>query len=66
MIKVTDITSPTNETYQKFKSLLTAKGIKKEGLCLLSGQDLVREFLNSKSSLKIHAEILKEGLNPVT
>jgi TrmH family RNA methyltransferase len=65
MIKITDITSPTNETYQKFKSLLTSKGIKKEGLCFLSGKDLIQEFLSSRSPLKIHAEVLKEGLNPL-
>lgn len=51
------IESPHNETFKKLLSLTTSKGLKEEGLFLLSGEKLVREFLK-KPSLKIAYEIV--------
>lgn len=44
-MKFVEITSPTNPQYKIFKSLLTAKGIKENGLFILSGEKLISEFL---------------------
>ena len=51
------IDSAQNATFKKLLSLTTAKGLKKEGMFLLSGESLVREFLKSPN-LKIHYEIV--------
>lgn len=55
------IQSPSNETFKSFLSLTTAKGLKKEGLFLLSGKDLVSEYLNQPPSKvpKLIAEIVR-------
>lgn len=59
------IESPHNETYRKFLSLTTSKGLKEEGLFLLSGEKLIREFL-AQPHLEIEAEVIGPGLAPVT
>jgi TrmH family RNA methyltransferase len=59
------ITSFHNDTYRLWLSLTSAKGLKKEGLFLLSGAKLITEFL-AKPDLAVHAEIVKTGMNPVT
>ncbi len=53
----TRLESPSNNVFKKFLSLTTAKGLKAEGLFILSGEKLVREFLK-KPHLEIDAEIL--------
>lgn len=50
------ITSFQNALFKKYLSLTSAKGLRQEGLFLLSGEKLVREFL-TKPNLKIHAEL---------
>ncbi len=50
------IESRSNPTYKKLLSLTTSKGLKEEGLFLLSGEKLIREFL-AKPTLKIVGEI---------
>ena len=59
------ITSPQNSTYKKLLSLTSAKGLKKEGLFLLSGKKLVREFL-AKPKLEIAYELVSGKLKPLT
>lgn len=58
-----EISSPTNSLYKKLLSLTDSKGIKKEGLFLLSGQHLVSEFLH-KPGLKATSEVFCEGMTP--
>ena len=58
-----EITSPTNSLFKKFLSLTEAKGLKKEGLFLLSGKNLVQEFLKNPK-LQIESEIWTEGQTP--
>ena len=53
------IESAQNETFRKLLSLTSSKGLKEEGLFLLSGEKLIREFLN-----KPHLEIVDEILAP--
>jgi TrmH family RNA methyltransferase len=57
---MTEITSSTNIVFKKFLSLTESKGLKREALFLLSGKDLVSEFLKNPS-LKIDAEIQAPG-----
>jgi TrmH family RNA methyltransferase len=58
------IDSVQNGTFKKLFSLTTSKGLKREGLFLLSGENLVREFLQ-KPHLKIHHELVAAGLKPL-
>lgn len=58
-----EITSASNALYRKYLSLLESKGLKKEGLFLLSGKNLVQEFLKNPT-LKIENEIFMEGMQP--
>lgn len=44
-MKFVEITSATNPQFKIFKSLLNAKGIKENGLFILSGEKLIAEFL---------------------
>ncbi|RME17206.1 MAG: TrmH family RNA methyltransferase, partial [Bdellovibrio sp.] len=44
------ITSPQNPFFKKLKSLLKAKGIKKEKLCLIHGDKIIREVLKAPLS----------------
>lgn len=59
------IDSAHNATFKKYQSLTTAKGLKKEGLFLLSGEQLVREYLKAPS-LELVAELIHPKLKPVT
>lgn len=57
-----EINSSTNPTFKLFKSLMNSKGIKKEGLCLASGQHILNEVTHLKLDHKIiHFE---ESENP--
>lgn len=58
------IDSPQNATFKKLLSLTTAKGLKKEGLFLLSGENLVREFLQ-RPQVKAHYELATTKMKPV-
>ncbi len=49
---MTIIESSQNKTYRYFKSLLTAKGLKKEKHCLVMGKTLTKELINSKKAYK--------------
>ena len=55
------IESAQNATYKKLLSLTTSKGLKKEGWFLLSGENLVREFLNESLQHDRHS---RESGNP--
>jgi TrmH family RNA methyltransferase len=59
-----EISSPTNALFKKFASLLESKGLKKEGLFILSGKNLVQEFLK-KPTLPIESELWMEGQTPL-
>src|SRR5579862_8564199 len=63
-ITMLEIESADNRTYKKLLSLTAAKGLKQEGLFLLSGENLVREFIQSPK-LKIHYELLTTKLKPL-
>lgn len=43
-----EISSKSNPVFKMMKSLMTSKGIKKENLCLVSGQHALTEVKNSK------------------
>jgi len=58
------INSDANDRFRHLRSLTTAKGLKKEGLFLLSGAALIHEFLK-KPTLKIHYEITTAKLPPL-
>src|ERR1700735_229078 len=58
------IASAQNATFKKLLGLTTAKGLKKDGLFLLSGEKLIEEFLK-KPSLKIIDEIVTRRLKPL-
>ena len=59
------IESPQNERFKRLVSLTASKGLKEEGLFLLSGEKLIREFL-AAPSLSLICEILAPGHTPVT
>jgi TrmH family RNA methyltransferase len=59
------IESPQNDTFRKYLSLTTAKGLKQEGFFLLSGERLVREFLAAPGLTIIH-ELPAPGRQPLT
>lgn len=58
------ITSPHNEKFKTWQSLLTAKGIKKSGLCLVSGPKVVAEILK-QSPERVRA-LLTLGEGPLS
>jgi TrmH family RNA methyltransferase len=58
------IESPQNDTYKKLLSLTNSRGLKKEGLFLLSGEKLIREFLK-KPPLKLVYEIIGPHMQPL-
>lgn len=60
-----EISSATNSHYRQFLSLTENKGIKKEGLFLLSGKNLVAEFL-ANPNLQIVAELFTEKFPAIT
>lgn len=53
--------SPSNENFKYWKSLTTSKGLKSSEHFLLSGEDLVREFLKNPRGLKLMGELMPEG-----
>ncbi len=57
------ITSSSNSLYKKFLSLTESKGLKTEGLFLLSGSQIVQEFLRHPN-LEIESEIFCQGQTP--
>ncbi|MGE3624098.1 MAG: TrmH family RNA methyltransferase [Bdellovibrionales bacterium] len=59
------IESAQNAHFKKLLSLTSAKGLKAEGLFLLGGEKLVREFLQ-KPHLTIAYEIVPAGGKPLT
>ncbi|MFA5040142.1 MAG: RNA methyltransferase [Bdellovibrionales bacterium] len=56
--------SAQNDTFKKLLSLTSSKGLKEEGLFLLSGEKLIREFLK-KPNLKIIGEITAPKQTPL-
>lgn len=61
-VKMIKIESSDNKSYKYFKSLLSAKGLKKEEHCLVMGQQLTQEVEKSQPEAKvIHFD---EGLKP--
>ena len=64
------ILSSTNPEFKKLLSLTSSKGIKTEGLCILSGKDQIAEFLQGKKDLSIYAEVIsaskKLAHNPIS
>jgi TrmH family RNA methyltransferase len=60
-----EITSSSNAIFKKFLSLTKSKGLKEEGLLILSGKDLVTEFLK-KPNLEIEAEIISADFPRMT
>lgn len=62
---MTSITSESNTLFKVWRSLLTNKGLKKEGLFLLSGRKLVTEFLR-EPICPMQAELVREGRDPVS
>jgi TrmH family RNA methyltransferase len=54
------IESRTNDKFKTWQSLLSSKGIKKEGLFLLSGERLVHEFMKNPN-LEISAELIPKN-----
>lgn len=72
---MTEITSPANELFKTWKTLDTAKGLRKNGVFFLMGEKLIREFLKGSSGpaaelalsrFKVQAELITEGLSPLT
>jgi TrmH family RNA methyltransferase len=59
------IQSAQNETYKKLLGLTTAKGLKAEGLFLLSGEKLMREYLRAPKTGIAH-EIVGPRMKPVS
>lgn len=62
---MTVINSVSNEKFKSWSQLGSAKGIKKNNEFMLMGEKLIHEFLKNPS-LPIKAEILREGLTPLT
>lgn len=59
------IESAQNETFKKYLSLTSSRGLKKEGLFLLSGEKLIREFLKTPAISIVH-ELIAPGERPST
>jgi RNA methyltransferase, TrmH family len=60
------ITSAANPQFKIWRTLLNSRGIKNEGLFLLSGEKIIREHLkNPKSSYEVIAEIIREEYLPL-
>jgi len=62
--KITEITSSTNPQMKIWRSLLSSKGIKKEGLFILSGEKLILEFLKNPK-LEIDCELVTKNQTPL-
>jgi RNA methyltransferase, TrmH family len=63
--KVNLITSSANPIYKQWKTLLSSKGLKKEGLFILSGRKLILEFIKDPVCPMV-AEIIAPGGKSVT
>ncbi len=59
------IESPHNETFKKLLSLTESRGLKKEGLFLLSGEKLIAEFLR-QPHLPVAHEVVTMGMAALT
>jgi len=59
-----EISSASNPQFKTWRSLLNSNGIKSEGLFLLSGSKLVREFLKSPN-FEIAAELVPQDSVPL-
>ncbi len=57
--------SAQNDTFKKLLSLTSAKGLKEEGLFLLSGEKLIREFLETPN-LEVVYEVMGLKHKPIT
>lgn len=66
MPKIFEIQSSSNDKYKFLLSLTTAKGLKKEGLFLLSGRHLVEEFLVSPFKNLLQAEVISSKSYPLS
>jgi len=60
-VKKYSVESRDNKQFRMFHSLTTSKGLKQEGLFILSGPQLVQEFLK-KPTLKINAELISSKM----
>lgn len=58
---MSEITSRTNPRFKRWLSLTESKGIRKEGLCLLSGKKLVNELLQSRPELVVEILLPPKG-----
>jgi len=70
-MQITEISSPSNELFKRWKTLDSAKGIRKTGEFFLMGEKIIREFLKhcdspELSRFKIKAEIFCEDLKAIT
>lgn len=57
------IESPANTTFKRLKTLLTSKGIKLEGECLLSGEKIIHERLRNPGGSHL---TIKSVISPVS
>ncbi len=57
------IASAQNDAFKRLLSLTASKGLRKEGLFLLSGEKLIREFL-ARPNLKIVHELIGPHMQP--
>ncbi len=62
--KIDSLSSSGNPKFILWRSLLNAKGIKKENLFILSGEKLVREFIQNPT-YKISCELITKDLFPL-
>lgn len=46
-----EITSPSNQTFREWKTLLTGRGIRKSGMALVSGEKIITESLRLKPEI---------------
>lgn len=64
---MTEITSASNELFKTWKTLDTAKSIRKAGMFFLMGEKLIQEFKNIKAlqdKFPVQAELISEDLRP--
>jgi TrmH family RNA methyltransferase len=65
---ITEITSSSNELFKTWKSLDSAKGIRKAGEFFLMGEKLIQEFAQNKAlqeKFPVRAELITEDLRPL-
>jgi TrmH family RNA methyltransferase len=66
MNKTLELSSPSNAVYKKYLSLTKSAGLKELGLFLLSGKDLVAEYLIAKTRPELICEIRSAALTAVS